>query len=93
VGRGCGSPDPAKLMVLMSPKPHDEDGDAPVHPTHQRLSKKIEHHAAAVSLHFLYYNFGRVHQSLANPYPRTPAMAAGVSDHVWTLEGIAGLLD
>jgi IS1 family transposase len=57
------------------------------------FSKKIEHHAAAVSLHFLYYNFGRVHQSLAKPYPRTPAMAAGVSDHVWTLGEIAGLLD
>lgn len=37
--------------------------------------------------------FGRVHKSLANPYPRTPAMAAGVADHVWTLQEIAGLLD
>lgn len=57
------------------------------------FSKKAENLAAAVSLHFMHYNFARVHKSLANPYPRTPAMAAGVADHVWTLEEIAGLLD
>jgi hypothetical protein len=57
------------------------------------FSKKVENLAAAVSLHFMHYNFGRVHASLKDPYPRTPAMAAGVADHVWTLEEIAGLLD
>jgi IS1 family transposase len=57
------------------------------------FSKKVENHAAMVSLHFMYYNFGRVHKSLANPYPRTPAMAAGVADHIWTCDEIAGLLD
>jgi len=41
----------------------------------------------------MHYNFARLHKSLANPYPRTPAMAAGVADHVWTCEEIAGLLD
>jgi hypothetical protein len=41
----------------------------------------------------LTYNFAQAAQSLKNPYPRTPAMAAGVSDHVWTLNEIAGLLD
>lgn len=43
----------------------------------------------------MHYNFGRAHQSLksAQGYPQTPAMAAGVADHVWTLEEIAGLLD
>jgi hypothetical protein len=51
-----------------------------------------EPHAAAVALHFQFYNFARRHKSLKNPYPRTPAMAAGVADHVWTLEEIAGLL-
>jgi IS1 family transposase len=55
------------------------------------FSKKIENLAAAVSLHYMHYNFARPHTSLANPYPRTPAMAAGVTDHVWTLEEIAGL--
>jgi IS1 family transposase len=57
------------------------------------FSKKVENHAAMVSLHFMYYNFGRAHKSLANPYPRTPAMAAGVADHIWTCDEIAGLLD
>jgi IS1 family transposase len=57
------------------------------------FSKKVENHAAAVALHFMYMNFARPHKSLANPYPRTPAMAAGLSDHVWTCEEIAALLD
>jgi IS1 family transposase len=57
------------------------------------FSRKIENHAAAVALHFMHYNFARPHKSLKNPYPRTPAMAAGVADHVWSLREIAGLLD
>ena len=57
------------------------------------FSKKVENHAASVALHFMYTNFARPHKSLANPYPRTPAMAAGLADHVWTLEEVAGLLD
>jgi IS1 family transposase len=52
------------------------------------FSKKIENHAAAVALYFMYYNFGRVHQTLRV----TPAMEAGVSDHVWSVEEIVGLL-
>jgi IS1 family transposase len=55
------------------------------------FSKKVENHAAMVSLHFLYYNFGRVHSSLGKL--TTPAMAAGVADHVWTCEEIADLID
>ena len=55
------------------------------------FSKKVENLAAAVSLHFMYYNFGRPHQSLGRNV--TPAMAAGVSDHVWTCEEIAALLE
>lgn len=53
------------------------------------FSKKIENHAAMVSLYFMYYNFGRVHQSLRV----TPAMEAGVSNHVWSIEEIVGLLE
>jgi hypothetical protein len=53
----------------------------------------VDELAPAVSLHFMHYNFARVHKSLKSPYPRTPAMAAGIADHVWTLEEIAGLLD
>ena len=57
------------------------------------FSKKIENLTHAVSLHFMYYNFARPHKTLANPYPRTPAMAAGVSDHIWTIEEIVKLAD
>jgi hypothetical protein len=53
------------------------------------FSKKIENLAWAVSLHFMHYNFARVHQSLKT----TPAVAAGVADHVWTPYEIAALLD
>jgi len=59
----------------------------------KRPRPPVENHVAAVSLHFMHYNFARVHKSLKSPYPRTPAMAAGVADHIWTLEEIAGLLD
>jgi IS1 family transposase len=51
------------------------------------FSKKAENHGHAVALHFMYYNFGRIHKTLRI----TPAMAAGVSDHVWSLEEIAAL--
>ncbi len=51
-------------------------------------SKKVENHMHAISLHFMFYNFARKHMSLDG---RTPAMAAGVSDHVWTVEEIANL--
>jgi hypothetical protein len=55
------------------------------------FSKKVENLAAAVALYFMHYNFGRPHQSLGRN--TTPAMAAGISDHVWTCEEIAALLD
>ncbi len=53
------------------------------------FSKKLANHIAAFSLFIMYYNFGRVHQTLRV----TPAMEAGVSDHVWTIEEMVGLLE
>ena len=53
------------------------------------FSKKLRNQEHAVALHFMFYNFGKIHQTLRV----TPAMAAGVSDHVWSIEEIAGLLD
>jgi IS1 family transposase len=53
------------------------------------FSKKMENQAHAVALHFMHYNFARIHQTLRV----TPAMEAGISDHVWSLEEIAALLD
>jgi len=55
------------------------------------FSKKVENHAAMVSLHFMHYNFARAHSALGKQV--TPAMAAGVADHVWTVQEIAALLD
>jgi hypothetical protein len=46
------------------------------------FSKKMENHAAMVALYFMYYNFGRVHQTLRV----TPAMEAGLANHVWSVE-------
>ncbi|HKF81370.1 MAG TPA: IS1 family transposase [Solirubrobacterales bacterium] len=57
------------------------------------FSRKVENLAHAVSLHFMHYNFARPHRTLKERYPRTPAMAAGVADHIWSLEEIAALLD
>jgi IS1 family transposase/lambda repressor-like predicted transcriptional regulator len=54
-----------------------------------RFSKKVENHANAIAIHFMYYNFGRIHKTLQT----TPAMAAGVSNHVWSLAEIVGLLN
>ena len=51
------------------------------------FSRKVENHAYAVAIHFMWYNFGRIHKTLRV----TPAMAAGVTDHVWSLEEIAEL--
>jgi IS1 family transposase len=56
------------------------------------FSKKAENLIASVNLHQMHYNFARAHKTLANPYPRTPAMAAGVTDHLWAVEEIVGLL-
>lgn len=53
------------------------------------FSKKVENHAHAVALHFMHYNFGRIHKTLRV----TPAMEAGISDHVWSLAEIAELAD
>ena len=53
------------------------------------FSKKIENHAASIALHFMHYNFARVHMSLRV----TPAMEAGISNHVWSIEEIVSLAD
>ena len=57
------------------------------------FSKKLENHMHALALYFMYYNFARPHKSLANPYHRTPTMAAGLTDHIWTTEELLSLLD
>ncbi len=53
------------------------------------FSKKVDNHKAMIALHYMHYNFVRIHKSLRV----TPAMEAGVSDHVWSLGEIAGLAE
>jgi IS1 family transposase len=53
------------------------------------FSRKVANHACAVALHYMHYNFGRIHKTLRV----TPAMQAGIADHVWSLEEIARLAD
>src|SRR6266705_3195756 len=52
------------------------------------FSKKVENHEHALALYFMFYNFCRVHQTLRV----TPAMEAGLTDHVWSLEELCALL-
>jgi hypothetical protein len=53
------------------------------------FSKKMENHAHAMALHFLYYNFVRIHKTLKV----TPAMAAGVTDRLWEVSDMVGVLE
>ena len=53
------------------------------------FSKKVEMHAHSVALHFMYYNFVKIHQSLR----MTPAMAAGVTDRLWEIDDVVDLLE
>src|SRR5438874_13380524 len=53
------------------------------------FSKNLDHHVAAISLHFMYYNFVRIHQTLRI----TPAMAANVTGRVWEIADIVKLVE
>jgi hypothetical protein len=60
------------------------------------FSTKVENLAHLVQRHRVFYNFARPHQNLtkaAGGYPTTPAMAAGITDRVWTTRDIASLVD
>jgi IS1 family transposase len=52
------------------------------------FSKKVENHAYAVALFYMHYNFCRIHKTLRV----TPAMEAGISDHVWSVEELLNIL-
>jgi hypothetical protein len=86
----CGTPEPRKistsyverqnLTMRMSMRRFTRLTNA--------FSKKVENHEFNVALHFMHYNFCRVHQTLRV----TPAMQAGLTDHVWELEELVGLI-
>jgi len=86
----CGSPvprdvstshvEPQNLTMRMSMRRFTRLTNA--------FSKKAENHAAMVALHFMHYNYCRIHQTLRV----TPAMQAGLTDHVWEIEELVGLI-
>jgi IS1 family transposase len=98
INKVSGTPDPAYISTSLV-----ERQNLTIRMSMRRFtrltngfSKKLENLTAAVSLHFMYYNFARPHTTLtkaANHVPTTPAMAAGVADHVWTMIDIVALLD
>jgi len=53
------------------------------------FSKKVENHRHAMALHFLYYNFVRIHKTLKV----TPAMAAGVTDRLWEMKDLVEMIE
>ena len=57
------------------------------------FSKKVENHMHAISLHFMFYNFARPHNTLSKPYHNRPVLAADLSYHIWTIGEIVSLLD
>jgi len=61
----------------------------PPYSTVYSISKKVGNLVYALALHFMYYNFCKVHKTVK----MTPAMAAGVTDHVWALDEVVALLE
>lgn len=89
--RITGNPDPAHISTS-----HVERQNLTMRMQMRRFtrltngfSKKVDNLKAAVAIYYMHYNFARIHQTLRV----TPAMEAGISDHVWSIEEIVGLLD
>lgn len=89
--RVSGNPDPKHISTSMI-----ERQNLTIRMCNRRFtrktnafSKKLDHHAYAMALHYMHYNFVRIHQTLRV----TPAMEAGVTDHLWTLEDVVDLTE
>lgn len=89
--RVAGNPDPAHISTSFAERQNLSMRMSIRRCTRltNAFSKKIENHVYAISVYFMHYNFCRIHQTLRV----TPAMEDGISDHVWSLEELAGLLD
>ena len=88
-----GNPDPAKISTSFA-----ERQNLTMRMNMRRFtrltnafSKKLENHVYALALYFMHYNFARPHKTLAYPYPRTPAMASGLTDKIWQISDIVNL--
>lgn len=74
---------------VQGPERGGIDGDEALYQTDNRFSKKIQNHAAMVAIHAVYYNFAKIHKTLRI----IPSMAAGLGDHVRSLEEIVQMAD
>lgn len=90
-GTVCGDPDPAHVSTSYVERQNLSlrIGNRRFTRLTNGFSKKVANHEHALAIYYMHYNFGRIHKSLRV----TPAMEAGVSDHVWSLEEIAKLAD
>ena len=86
-----GNPDPERISTS-----HSERNNLNVRMHNRRMtrltngfSKKVQNHAYSMALHFLYYNFVRIHQTLKV----TPAMAAGVTDRLWEMTDVVDMIE
>jgi len=86
-GRGCGNPDENRISTSYVERQNltMRMGMRRFTRLTNGFSKKIENLEHAVALHFMHYNFARIHRTLRV----TPAMEAGIVDHAWTFDGIA----
>ena len=91
VGTVCGNPEPADISTS-----HVERANLTMRMHMRRFtrltngfSKKLENHMHAISLHFMYYNFCKIHKTLRV----TPAMEAKIDDHVWSMEEVVMMAD
>lgn len=90
-GTVCGDPDPLHVSTSYVERQNLSlrMGNRRFTRLTNGFSKKAANHEFALAIYYMHYNFGRIHKSLRV----TPAMEAGISDHVWTLEEIAKLAD
>lgn len=90
-GTVCGNPDESKISTSYVERQNltMRMGMRRFTRLTNGFSKKIANHEHAIAIHYMYYNFGRIHKTLRV----TPAMESGVSDHIWSLQEIAALAD
>jgi hypothetical protein len=77
------------LGRILAPESNHADRDAPLYASNQCFLKEDRKSRRNGAIHFMYYNFARIHKTLRV----TPAMAAGLADHVWSPEEMVAILD
>ena len=87
----AGSPDPAHISTSYVERQNltVRMGNRRFTRLTNAFSKKIENHVHQLAIHFLHYNFVRIHQTLRC----TPAMEAGGTDRLWSIEDMVALMD